>query len=108
MANHKARGRKKGSTSKTTILDPSLEPFFITKDQYGYTVNENIESKNDETGDLTKRVQTVGFYSNLDIALKNIAEGKLGTSKKTYPSLKSYVDEWRNITNQISLAFKIK
>ena len=35
------------SRSLTTISDPSLDPYFITKDDHCYTVNIKIESNKD-------------------------------------------------------------
>ena len=106
MANKKFKGRKAGVINYTTIKDPILEPFFITKDQYGFTVNETIETSNMDNNLKSSKSKPIGYYTNFDMALKEIAIGRLNTKNKTY-SLQGYIDEWRNVTNQIAESFKI-
>lgn len=106
MANKKFKGRKAGVINYTTIKDPILEPFFITKDQYGYTVNEKVETSNMSNDLKSSKSKPVGYYQNFDMALREIATGRLNAKNKSY-DLQEYINEWRNITNEIADKFKI-
>jgi hypothetical protein len=91
--------------SYTTIKDESLEPFYIQKDQYCYTVFENVtptgrgarKSKNGD--DYTK---SHGHYGNFGSAVKAICKHKLNSNDKEYSSVREYLAEWTEIQNSIS------
>ena len=103
MANLKLRGRKKGSVNNLIVSDPIMEPFFITKDQYSYVVNERQKL----TGNgVQLKPKPQGYYNNFDMALKFIAESKIGHNKKQFDSLSEFINEWRTINNQISNTLK--
>ncbi len=88
--------------ANTIIKDPVLNPFYLVKDQYCYTVMEVItpEAKNlgrfgnkgnkNEGKDYEK---PLGHYGNLASALKKIAKSKLDV-KSEYNSIKEYIDTW--------------
>jgi len=66
--------RKTKSDSITTISDPLIEPFYISKDQHCYTVFENVSS----SGDSDKQYQKAkGHYSSFGACLKVIAQLKV-------------------------------
>ncbi len=75
-----------------------MEPFFITKDQYGFVVNES---------NPPQKPKPLGYYSNFDFAIKAIAQEKLNEKRKTYESLDEYVNEWRQITEEFTSKFKM-
>ncbi len=82
--------------SYTIIKDPVLEPFFLSKDQYCYTVYENVtpDPANLEKGSKGKEYQkALGHYTKLSHALNSIAKAKLDC-KSEYNSIKSYIQEW--------------
>lgn len=87
----------------TTISDPLLEPYYITKDDMCYTVNERIvPDKNHfrSKGNGKEYSKPQGYYPNFDQALIKVAEEKLHT-KKEYNSLREFLDEFNNILTQI-------
>ena len=91
------------SKSITLISDPTLEPYFISKDDVCYTVNERIiPDKNHfrSKGNGTEYAKPQGYYSSLEQALNKISEEKLHT-KKEYNSLRELLDEFINIKNDI-------
>jgi hypothetical protein len=82
--------------SYTIIKDPVLEPFYLSKDEYCYTVYEIVtpDPKNLEKGSKGKDYQkALGHYTKLSHALNCIAKVKLD-HKKEYNSIKSYIQEW--------------
>jgi hypothetical protein len=82
--------------SYTIIKDPVLEPFFLSKDEYCYTVYEIVtpDPKNLEKGSKGKDYQkALGHYTKLSHALNCIAKVKLD-HKKEYNSIKSYIQQW--------------
>jgi hypothetical protein len=82
--------------SYTIIKDPVLEPFFLSKDQYCYTVYENVtpDPANLEKGSKGKDYQkALGYYTKLSHALNAIAKAKID-HKNEYDSIKSYIKEW--------------
>ena len=61
--------------SYTIIKDPVLEPFYLSKDQYCYTVYENVtpDPANLEEGSKGKDYQkALGYYTKLSHALQAV------------------------------------
>ena len=88
--------------ANTTIRDPELLPFFITKDPYCYTVMEIITPDEKNVGKFKKKnngnegkdyEKVVGHYTSLAAALKKIAKGKTDHQKE-YSSIMSYIGEY--------------
>jgi hypothetical protein len=88
--------------SNTTIKDPTIEPFFITKDQYCYTVMETITPDDKNIGKFGKKdngnqgknyEKSVGHYSSLSSALKKITELKIDL-KDNYSTVMEYINEF--------------
>tara|TARA_B100000497_G_scaffold3207_1_gene3493 strand:+ start:5100 stop:5417 length:318 start_codon:yes stop_codon:yes gene_type:complete len=104
--------------ANTIIKDPALDPFFISKDQYCYTVMEVITPDEKNIGKFKKKdngnegkdyEKPIGHYSSLASALKNIAKGKID-HKKDYSSIMSYIEEYNkqnkemeNLLNKIGI-----
>jgi hypothetical protein len=88
--------KKTKSDSITLITDPLIEPFYISKDQYCYTVLENITSS--ESNNQYQKV--LGHYSDLAGCLKQIIQSKVD-KKGDYLSIKSYINEWNEIKNEL-------
>jgi len=86
------------------IKDPLLEPFYIGKDNYCYTVYEVVtpESKNLEAGSEGKDYEKpVGHYSSFANALTAVAKAKTD-SKDLYNSVQEYITEWDRIKTEIN------
>jgi hypothetical protein len=88
--------------ANTIIKDPVLEPFYISKDQYCYTVMEVITPEEKNLGRFGNKgnknegkdyEKPLGHYSNLASALKKIAKSKLD-KKPEYNSIKEYINTW--------------
>ena len=95
--------------SYTTIKDESLEPFYISKDQYCYTVFENVapqgkRSIKSKTG--KSYIKPLGHYGNFGAAIKAICKEKLNKDEKTYSSVREYLNEWETIQSEISKLIK--
>lgn len=92
----------KTESLQKSISDPLLEPFFVTVDQYCYTVNLRVtpDPKNIEEGKEGKEyTKVVGHYSSFNSCLEIISKQKLNT--KNYSSVKEYLNEFNAITNQL-------
>lgn len=104
--------------ANTIIKDPALVPFFISKDQYCFTVMEVITPDEKNIGKFKKKdngnegkdyEKPIGHYSSLAAALKKIAKGKVD-HKKEYSSIMSYIGEYNkqneeleNLLNKIGI-----
>lgn len=87
----------------TIIKDSLLEPFYIGKDAYCYTVYEVItpDAKNLEKGSKGKDYEKpVGHYSYFGHALECVAKSKLNL-KEEYSSIKEYVETYKQLKKDI-------
>jgi hypothetical protein len=85
-----------------TLTDPRLDPFFITVDDYCFTIKEKVISDGNhfKSNGKTKKYERSLFYlPSLDTALVKIAELKAGT--EDFDSLKEYLKNYETIKNQI-------
>jgi 23S rRNA C2498 (ribose-2'-O)-methylase RlmM len=82
-----------------TITDPKLEPFYVTKDSYCYTIMERVTPTYTENTKQYSR--SVGHYSNFGSCLKKIMTLKLD-NKKNYDSVSQYLKEFKQIENSIN------
>lgn len=89
--------------SLTLIEDPSMDPFFITKDEHCYTVNRRIKSNANHfrsTGKSKTYSKALTFHSKFEDALKRITEEQLHT-KKHYKTLNDFLNHFLSIENNI-------
>ena len=66
--------------SLTKIEDPRLEPYFITKDDNCYTVNERVIPNQDHfrsNGNIKEYAKPQSYYADLGMALEYIAKNSL-------------------------------
>jgi Tfp pilus assembly protein PilF len=99
MAETKSPKKRK---SIQTIRDPRLDPYFITKDEYSYTIKQTVTS--DAThfrskGKSKTYEKSLYYVSSMGHALKKIAE--LHTTEKNYNNLKDFIDDYKNISDTI-------
>ena len=85
-----------------TITDPLLEPFFITKDEYSYTVKQNVTS--DAThfrskGNAKTYEKSLYYFTHLGQALNKIAS--LQADLENVDSLKTYIENYTKISTNI-------
>jgi len=85
-----------------TITDPLLEPYFITKDEYSYTVKEMVTSDASHfrsKGKSKTYEKSLYYYPEFDQAINKIAD--LKTTKDDFDSLNEYLENYKLIKNQI-------
>ena len=86
-----------------TITDPLLEPFFITKDEYSFTVKQNVTSDvshfRAKKGTPKTYEKSLFFYSSFARALEKIAEAK--AEMGNFDNLEEYIENYKSISNQI-------
>ena len=87
----------------TIIKDSAMEPYYIGKDNYCYTVYEVVIPDQDNT--LTKDKgkvyeKPVGHYQNLGNALECVAKSKTN-QQESYSSIKGYIESWKTIKEEI-------
>jgi hypothetical protein len=85
-----------------TITDPLLEPFFITKDEYSYTVKQNVTS--DAThfrskGKTKTYEKSLYYFTNFEQALQKIAN--LKADMESFNSLEEYINNYIKISTNI-------
>ena len=88
--------------SISTITDPLLEPFFITRDEYSYAVKQNVTSDANHfrsKGNAKTYEKTLYYYSNFSQAIAKIAKLKADTDD--FDSLEGYINNYESISNQI-------
>tara|TARA_Y100000114_G_scaffold92977_1_gene86397 strand:- start:2639 stop:2956 length:318 start_codon:yes stop_codon:yes gene_type:complete len=92
--------RKKRSIQ--TIKDKALEPYFITKDEYSFTVKELVQSDSNHfrsNGKGKTYEKNLFYFPNFSQALNKIAKLKMDLTD--YNSLKDYIKDYESISNQI-------
>lgn len=91
------QGRQKGQTKDVVIIkDPSFPDYEIHQDSNCYSL---ILVKNDNR-------TTVGYYSSLVGTLQRLVKNSLVEKKSTY-SLKEYIEEYKNLTENFKQAIEI-
>ena len=87
--------------SCTIIKDPAINPFFISKDQYCYTVMETITPDKKNLGRFGNKgnksegenyEKALGHFSTLPGALKMIVKSKVDL-KPEYDTIQDYIGE---------------
>jgi hypothetical protein len=92
----------KRSKTLQTLTDPKLEPFFITVDEYCYTVKEKVTSNITHfksKGVVKEYEKSLFYFPDLGSALSKIIDLKVGD--KDFDSLKEYLNEYKNTKNEI-------
>jgi hypothetical protein len=85
MANPNFKGRQAGSIKKTsTIIDPALGDYKIVFDEESYNLIH--------TDPLTQKEKTIGYFTNLNNALKKVVKNQTIEKKPVY-SIKEYILE---------------
>lgn len=84
------------------IKDPLLDPYFITRDEYSFTVKEMVKSdanhfRSKGKGKVYEKSHY--YFSHFPQALNKIAELKNGEGD--FDSLKNYMNNYLEISKQI-------
>ena len=86
-----------------TISDPALEPYFITKDEYCFTVKENVAPNTNHfrtQGKGKAYEKSLFYFPTFEAALERISTLKL-SQKENYSSIQDYIEDYNTISNQI-------
>jgi len=85
-----------------TITDPLLEPFFITKDEYSYTVKQNVISDASHfraKGKSKTYEKSLYYFADFGKAVQKIAN--LKADMQNFDSLEEYINNYIEISNNI-------
>jgi hypothetical protein len=85
-----------------TIRDSRLDPFFITVDDYCFTVKEIVTPDTTHfkaKGERKEYERSLFYYPHFDMALSKIIELKIGSEE--IESLSEYLENYKLITNDI-------
>ena len=85
-----------------TITDPLLDPFFITKDEYSYTVKQNVKSDASHfraKGKAKSYEKSLYYFANFEQALQKIAN--LKADMENFDSLEEYINNYIKISTNI-------
>jgi hypothetical protein len=91
--------------SKTIIKDPLFGDFFISKDQYCYTVFENYhtDTSHFKSKGVSKQHQNpIGYFKTLSGAVECVFKSKLHNDGKEYESFKDYMNDWKILKEEIN------
>lgn len=86
------------------ITDPKMEPYYIGKDTYCYTVYEVVtpQEKYLEKGSEGKNYEKpVSHHSDFGSALKRVMKEKLNRKKGHYTSIKEYIERWDELKKEL-------
>ncbi len=84
------------------IRDPLLDPFFITKDEYGYSIKQLVESDASHfrsKGKSKTYEKTLYYYPTLELILNKIAS--LKSDLDDFNSIQEYLNNYLKISEQI-------
>lgn len=96
---------KEALSSMILIKDPLIEPFFIGKDAYNYTVYQTVYPGENKGGRGRKTrtkesIKPISHHSNFAACLSSIAKLKVD-DRSVYNSLSEYVTEWTRVKEEI-------
>ena len=83
-----------------TIRDPLMEPYFIQKDRWNFTIIEKTISTRgfagkEATGKEVEKV--VGYYSTFSSAIYKISKLKFYNVKGEFNSIQDYINSWDEV-----------
>jgi predicted DNA-binding ArsR family transcriptional regulator len=96
-------------SSTTIIRDPKIEPFFISKDAYCYTIYKTVTpdiryTEGNKPG--KDYLKALGHYSNFGSCLKALAKEKIDDNK-SYNSIHDYIDSFKKVEEEIKTLLNI-
>ena len=88
------RGRQKGQTKRMSkIKDPVIAPYEIQVEEDQFVLVD------------TEKDKPVGYYSNLEHAIKRVSRMSLANQKEDY-TLAGFIESFNNIKNKLTKPFK--
>lgn len=87
-------GKKKNDQNSGVITDPAMEPFFITMDDYNYTL---MKRYNGDKG----HAATVGYFNSFTACVQAIASYQSRAGQ--FDSLNEYVTNYQSIVDKLNV-----
>jgi len=88
------RGRQKGQTKRMSMIkDPIIAPYEIQVEEDQYVLVD------------TEKDKPLGYYSNLEGAIKRVSRMSLANAKEDY-TLAGFIESFNNIKNKLTKPFK--
>ena len=88
------RGRQKGQTKRMSIIkDPVIAPYEIQVEEDQFVLVD------------TEKDKPLGYYSNLEQAIKKVSRMSLANAKEDY-TLAGFIESFNNIKNKLTEPFK--
>ena len=107
MTEKTKRGRPSKDSSNSThaiIKDPLMEPYYIQKDRYNYTIIERVTPTRGFAGKkaIGKELERpIAYLSSFKSALWRVSQLKFKSTKGEFNSIKEYINEWDNVKKGI-------
>ena len=88
------RGRQKGQTKRMSMIkDPIIAPYEIQVEEDQFVLVD------------TKKDKPLGYYSDLESAIKRVSRMSLANAKEEY-TLAGFIESFNNIKNKLTKPFK--
>ena len=84
------------------ITDPSLDPYFITRDDNCFTVKELVQPNSGHfrtQGKGKSYEKALCYFPKFESAIDKISRLKM--DKSEYTSIRSYIDEYEQLNNNL-------
>ena len=84
------------------ITDPSLDPYFITRDDNCFTVKELVQPNSGHfrtQGKGKSYEKALCYFPKFESAIDKISRLKM--DKSEYTSIRSYIDEYEQVNNNL-------
>jgi hypothetical protein len=87
-------GKKKNDQNSGVITDPAMDPFFITMDEYNFTL---MKRYNGDKG----HAATVGYFNSFSACVRAIASYQSRAGQ--FDSLNEYVTNYQSIVDKLNV-----
>ena len=88
------RGRQKGQTKRMSVIkDPIIAPYQIQVEEDQFVLIDTDKDK------------PLGYYSNLETAIKRVSRMSLANAKDEY-TLAGFIESFNNIKNKLTQPYK--
>lgn len=89
--------KTKQQEASAVITDPLMEPYFITMDDYNYTLGRRYAGEKGHTA-------TIGYYKSIGSCLQAVAT--LLSKQQSYSSIQEYLTNYDQIVSKLTVLNK--